>query len=233
MSKFRFKQFAIEQGRTPLKVGTDGVLLGAWCSTNHAKTALDIGTGTGLIALMLAQRNLQLIVDAIEPNTGAAADALVNFEHSPWPNRLQVMHCPIQDFISEKKYDLIVCNPPFFIDSLPNPDLNLAAARHASSLSPIDLAKASSSLNINGIIAGIYPPEAYSSFHSVITEKGLFLQRICKVRPTPYKAEHRILFEYGSIEKPVIEEAITIEENGRHQYSTNYIELTKDFYLNF
>lgn len=217
-----------------MKVGTDGVLLGAWCDCSHAKRALDIGTGTGLIALMLAQRNTAVSITAIEPNDQAAADADLNFNNSPWNDRITLMMISINDFFTEVKYDLIVANPPFFKNSLPAPDKNRNLARHIGTFNPATFAATSQMLHQDGILAGIYPLDIFEEFNGEARKNGLFLSRICEVSATPLKSPHRVLFEYTFAERPTPTlQKMVIEENGRHGYSEMYKKLTSDFYLNF
>lgn len=219
-----------------MKVGTDGVLLGAWCNCENAKTALDIGTGTGLIALMLAQRNRNLIITAIEPNDRAIQDAAPNFQNSVWKDRIILHKADLDAFkTTEQKFDLIVANPPFFKNSLTNPDAGRTMARHIEDFSPHEFAEiAKVCLSSNGILAGIYPLNSFKEFDLAASTAGLIPMRLCAVRPTPQKPAHRMLFEYSFAERQTafIEELI-IEEKGRHNYSEAYRELTRDFYLSF
>lgn len=219
-----------------MKVGTDGVLLGAWCSCGNAKTALDIGTGTGLIALMLAQRNSNLSITAIEPNDYAIQDAAPNFQNSDWNGRIILHKTDLNSFIAtEQKFDLIVANPPFFKNSLNAPDTDRTMARHIDDFSPVALAEAARTcLDSNGILSGIYPLDSFQEFDLAASEVGLIPSRLCAVRPTPEKPAHRMLFEYAFAERQTtfIQELI-IEEKGRHNYSKAYRDLTSDFYLSF
>lgn len=233
---FTFKQFVVNQQYAPMKVGTDGVLLGAWCSCENAKTALDIGTGTGLIALMLAQRNSHLNITAIEPNEQAIQDAAPNFENSDWNERIVLHKADLNTFnTGPQKFDLIVANPPFFKNSLNASDADRTMARHIDGFSPLAFAEAAKTcLSLNGIIAGIYPLDSFEAFDLAASAVGLIPARLCAVRPTPEKAAHRMLFEYTFAERETtfIEELI-IEANGRHNYSAAYMALTRDFYLSF
>ena len=215
-----------------MKVGTDGVLLGAWCSCEKAKTALDIGTGTGLIALMLAQRNSKIQVTAIEPNALAVKDAACNFENSGWSERIVLQNTDLESFKTNKTFDLIISNPPFFKNSLHAPDSGRNLARHITGFSPAIFAEASTLLTADGIIAGIYPSDIFSEFDLAARKLGLFPSRLCAVQPTPLKPSHRMLFEYTfAVKQNPIVDQLLIEENGRHQYSDEYRNLTRDFYL--
>lgn len=228
---FRFKQFTVSQNRAPMKVGTDGVLLGAWAGTQPPRHILDIGTGTGLIALMLAQRFPEASVTAIEPNTDAFLDATANFENSPFAERLILKNMVLADFGSAGIFDLIVSNPPFFSNSLASENDGRNEARHTDSLSPDDLAKASQLLSDGGTMAVIYPSAAYSTFIAAMNEFGYFETRRMSVKPTPEKTSHRILGEFAKESEKHEQSELIIEKYGRHQYSEEYIELTQDFYL--
>lgn len=223
-----------------MKVGTDGVLLGAWCRCKDAVTALDIGTGTGLMALMLAQRNLKIAVTAIEPNKLAIMDAKLNFEHSPWSERIILENTDLESFKTNKTFDLIISNPPFFKNSLQAPDSGRNLARHITGFSPRVFAEAATLLNTSGVLSGIYPIDIFNEFDFEARKLGLFPTRLCEVKPTTEKPPHRMLFEYAfavpthslTTEKPnPIVDKLIIEENGRHNYSDEYRELTRDFYL--
>ena len=133
-SSFLFKQFIVHHDRCAMKVGTDGVLLGAWAPVDQAHTALDVGTGTGLVALQLAQRNPHLRVTAVEIDAPAAAQAAENVAGSPWPDRIEVVCADFNDFQPDGRFDLIVSNPPYFVDALPCPDRQRNTARHAGGL---------------------------------------------------------------------------------------------------
>lgn len=237
---FSFKQFTISQNHAPMKVGTDGVLLGGWCRCENAVTALDIGTGTGLIALMLAQRNSKIAITAIEPNELAIKDAKLNFENSPWNERIVLENTNLESFKTNKTFDLIISNPPFFKNSLHAPDSGRNLARHITGFSPRLFAEASTLLNANGTLSGVYPLDVFHEFDLQARKLGLFPARLCEVQPTPQKPPHRMLFEYTfaapthplSVEKPnPIIDKLIIEENGRHNYSDEYRNLTRDFYL--
>lgn len=228
---FRFKQFTIEQSRAPMKVGTDGVLLGAWAGTTAPKRILDIGTGTGLIALMLAQRFPEAAITAIEPNRDAHSDARLNFEKSPFAERLSLMHTNLEDFQSENAFDLIVSNPPFFINSLVSDDRGKTEARHSHSLGPIGLTNATAMLSEQGKMSVIYPVESYQNFYKTMKSLGFHAVRKTEVKPTPDKAFHRVLGEFGRDDSNTIENKLVIEKYGRHKYSEEYVELTKNFYL--
>jgi tRNA1Val (adenine37-N6)-methyltransferase len=232
---FKFKQFTIFQDRCAMKVGTDGVLLGAWADCENAKTILDIGTGTGLIALMLAQRSLAHI-DAIEIDQSASEQASENVTKSPWESRISVLNISLQQFTEQidKKYDLIVSNPPFFQNSLYAPDQNRTNARHNASLEYEDILDASLKLlSNNGMLSLILPYLEGTMFIVKAAGKGLYCVRQTNVLPNPGKTPKRLLLEFTKIKKPLVEQEIIIELNKRHEYSDAYKNLTRDFYLKF
>jgi len=228
---FRFKQFTIEQGRAPMKVGTDGVLLGAWAGTTAPEKILDIGTGTGLIALMLAQRFPEASITAIEPNEDALSDARLNFENSPFSERLNLIHSNLEHFRTEIEFDLIVSNPPFFTNSLISENKGRTEARHNLSLSSEALAKATELLSEDGKMSVIYPTETYQSFNQSMQSIGFKVERKTEVKPTQEKGFHRVLAEFGRDANQRDEAELVIEKYGRHQYSEEYIQLTENFYL--
>lgn len=231
---FRFKQFTVSQSRAPMKVGTDGVLLGAWVACHDKRRALDIGTGTGLIALMLAQRNPALRLVAIEPNADALADASANVANSDFAGRIDLINTTLDSFSGVGDFDLIVSNPPFFERDLQSPDTGRSMARHVGDFDYLALANATALLSRSGVLAGIYPVATFKKFDRAMRAQGLLPGRICEVKPTPEKPPHRVLFEYGFDGSPQAGvQTLVIEAGGRHQYSPEYVELTRDFYLNF
>jgi len=238
-SWFKFKQFTIFQDKTAMKVGTDGVLLGAWTKIDKTyRNILDIGTGTGLIALMMAQRtNDKVQIDAIELEEQAALQAKYNFEISSWKNRLQVIHQSIQDFSlnSTLKYDLIISNPPFFAHSYPSKDNQRQMARHTDRLSSDELLlSVQNLLKLTGNFSLIIPADKRDCFIAKARTKDLFLMRETSVYPTN-KSEKpkRVLLTFTKQEQVVELNTLVIEPNQRHIYSQDYQNLTKAFYLKF
>jgi tRNA1Val (adenine37-N6)-methyltransferase len=232
---FKFKQFTIYQDKCAMKVGTDGVLLGAWANCENAKSILDIGTGTGLIALMLAQRSNTLI-DAVEIDEKACIQANENVAKSDWKESIQVLNTPFQDFCksTNKTYDLIVSNPPYFQNSLFAPDKKRTDARHNSNLELDDLINGSLKLMTdNGVLSLILPYLEGTMFILKAAEKGLYCTRQTNVLPKPGREPKRLLLEFMKTKKPLVEQEIIIELNKRHEYSDAYKNLTKDFYLAF
>jgi len=235
-SYFQFKQFRIVQERSAMKVGMDGVLLGAWANTSGADRILDIGTGTGLIALMLAQKNALAQIEAVEIDREACEEAVLNVQQSDWSGRIN-LHCQsFQEFVAEtgNKYDLIVSNPPFFSNGVKAPAETRAQARHADAL-PLDvlISGAAKLLNENGQIALILPTEQLQDVENLAEINGLSLARLCRVKPNPIKPDFRILVELAKEQVALQEENLMIEFEKHHDYTPAYRELTKDFYLKF
>jgi tRNA1Val (adenine37-N6)-methyltransferase len=230
---FTFKHFTIRQDKTAMKVGTDGVLLGAWANVSDCRKILDIGTGTGLIALMLAQR-CDAKVDAIEIVPDAASQATENVIQSPWMGRINVIEDSFQNFSATAavKYDLIVCNPPFFSDSLKAKTNSRSLARHDDQLNPNDLlAPVADLLNPMGHFCLILPAEKEAGIIVLATERGLFPSEILRVRPIPGKDFKRVLIDFSFSEKEPKQSEMMIETGLRHQYSKEYLDLTRDYYL--
>lgn len=235
-SYFQFKQFRIVQERSAMKVGMDGVLLGAWANALGAERILDIGTGTGLIVLMLAQKNALAKIDAIEIDRDACQEAIFNVQQSDWSDRINV-HCQsFQEFAAEteNKYDLIVSNPPFFSNGVKAPAETRAQARHADAL-PLEvlISGATNLLQENGRMALILPVEQLPEVENLAQINGLFLSRLCRVKPNPVKPDFRILVELTNQPITIQEETLMIEFEKHHDYTPEYRELTKDFYLKF
>ena len=233
---FQFKQFRIVQERSAMKVGMDGVLLGAWADPSAAERILDVGTGTGLIALMMAQKNNWAQIDAIEVDQEAFNEAVLNCQLSSWNIRINMELCSFQKFLERTnlKYDLIVSNPPFFSNGVKAPLENRAQARHSDSL-PLDvlISGAAGILQEKGRIALVLPIESLQEIESLAQSNGLFLSRLCRVKPNPVKPEFRILIELTNRQNSLQEETLMIEFEKHHDYTPEYKELTKDFYLKF
>lgn len=233
-SFFRFKQFTINQERCAMKVGTDGVLLGAWCDVNEASEILDVGTGTGLIALMLAQRNTSANICGIEIDKEAALQAQENVNNSPWSNRVKIAHAPFQTFEAqaEMKFDLIVSNPPFFCNSLKNPDKKKSTARHSDEL-PFGslLACSANLLNSNGRLAVILPVTEGDIFSGLAADIGLHCAKRVVVYPKPDSEPKRLLLEFSKNKGETATGSLIIETETRHCYSPEFENLTKDFYI--
>lgn len=236
MKSFRFKQFKIDQDRTAMKVGTDGVLLGAWTSLGHEPNSiLDIGTGTGVIALMLAQRSTAELIDALEIDEDAYEQAVENFENSDWGDRLFCYHAAFDEFVEEmqdeEKYDLIISNPPFYSADYSSGDAKRDQARFAQALPFEELLEGVSLLlSKSGIFNVVIPYTEEEKFLYMAGDYNLFPQRITRVKGTPESAVKRSLLELSFLTpQPKVNELII--ETARHDYTPEYIELVKDFYL--
>ena len=223
---FQFKQFIVRQDLCAMKVGTDGTLLGAWA--RGGERILDIGTGTGLIALMMAQRFDKAIVDAIDIDEGACAQARRNAAESPFGDRINVCNKSLQEFAeqeTDKRYDSIVSNPPYFVHSLKAPDERRSMARHAETLSYYDLMKCSANmLSENGEISVVIPFDCRKHLEEAAILSGLFSSRICAVKTKPEKAPKRYLLAFTKRPTTVVQEELVIG-------SDEYVEMMKDFYL--
>ncbi|MCK5080444.1 MAG: methyltransferase, partial [Bacteroidales bacterium] len=182
---FQFKQFTIKQDRSAFKIGTDGVLLGAWADVTGVRTALDIGTGTGLLALMLAQRS-DAKIKAIEIDPASYEQAGENIIDSPWNKRITIIHSSLQEFSAEDKYDLIVSNPPFFQDSLRPASGSLGRSKHDILLSLDELALLVPCLmHKKSRFCLVLPVRESNEFDKLGMENGLFLHRVMEIKPTP------------------------------------------------
>lgn len=232
---FSFKQFSIQQDRCAMKIGTDGVLLGAWTPIeNNPFSILDIGAGTGVIALMLAQRSNAEQIDALEIDEEAYEQSVDNFEYSPWSDRLFCFHAGLDEFVEEPEdeYDLIVSNPPFYTDDYKSDNEQRDLARFADAMPFEDLIEAADLLlSENGIFAVIIPYKEEQNFLALAKDYELYPLKITRVKGTPTTEIKRSLLAFSRNEKidfPIDE---LIIETSRHQYTPEYIELTKDFYL--
>jgi tRNA1Val (adenine37-N6)-methyltransferase len=235
MSKFQFKQFSLEQDRCAMKIGTDGVLLGAWAPIeNNPFSILDIGTGTGIIALMLAQRSHAEQIDALEIDEDAYEQAVDNFENSPWSDRLFCFHAGVDEFVEEPEdeYDLIVSNPPFYTEDYKTENPQRDLARFAEALPFEDLIEAAALLlSENGIFSVIIPFKEEENFVAISKEYELHPIKITRVKGNPTSEIKRSLLAFTRNESDTILTNELIIETGRHIYTPEYIELTKDFYL--
>jgi len=233
---FAFKQFKINQEKCAMKVGTDAVLLGAWVNTANAKHILDIGTGTGIIALMLAQKSGAKI-DAIDIDQNAFIQATENVNNCDWKSRITVHNISLQNFAEQEheyKFDLIVSNPPYFVDSSKAMEESRTNARHTDQLRYDEL--------LNGVLkllspAGkfyvILPTKESELFKELALENKLYLTKLTRVITRYDKPEKRWLMRFEFTQRSFSESSITIEKDERHSYTDEYKELTKDYYLAF
>ena len=218
-----------------MKIGTDGVLLGAWTPINHnPESVLDIGTGTGIIALMIAQRTNAIQIDALEIDEEAYEQATDNFENSPWNDRLYCFHAGLDEFVEEPEdeYDLIISNPPFYSEDYKSDNEQRDLARFQDAMPFEDLIEATDLLlSEYGIFSLIIPYKEEENFIALASEYELFPFKITRVKGTPTSEIKRSLLAFSRIEKnPIAVDELVIEIT-RHQYTPEYIALTKDFYL--
>lgn len=230
---FTFKQFSIRHDRCAMKVGTDGVLLGAWCSVPLSGSVLDIGTGTALIAIMAAQRGAGR-VEGVEIEPSAASQAAENVASTPWSGHVQILHADFLAFAASctQHYDLIVSNPPYFEASMLPPTAGRQLARHTDSLSYESLIeRAASLLSPQGRLSLIFPADVEAKLQQIAQGLSLHLVRRSAVRGRANGDVKRILAEWQFMPETLIDIPLTIEL-ARHQYSPEYIALTREFYLN-
>lgn len=240
---FQFKQFTVEQNRCAMKIGTDSILLGAWVSLETTPSSiLDIGAGTGIIALQLAQRSDAEMIDALEIDQDAYEQCVDNFENSPWGDRLFCYHASLEEFVEEidDRYDLIVSNPPYYAPPISSESTrktkeNIAdsrkLARFHDALPFRELIESSAKLlSKEGVFAVIIPKMEENTFVEMASEVNLFPRRICRVRGSKSSEEKRSMLEFTFNKTSPRIENLTIEIS-RHHYTEAYISLVKDFYL--
>ena len=234
MSVFTFKQFTIAQHHSSHKVGTDGVLLGAWATRilqEDFLQILDIGTGTGVIGLMMAQAFPLAQITAIEPDIPSIEDASLNFASSPWQGRIDLHTCTLADYFSISNFDLIISNPPYYREHTLSPDLRRAAARNIASLSPEKILEfAARHLKKEGYLCLILPFYHFEDIQKYCKRYHLFLVNICTIFPKNTKKANRILLCISPMECHTIASQLIIYKED-NTYTTEYIELCCDFYL--
>lgn len=228
MKPFTFKHFEIQQSRNVFRVGTDGVLLGILTDVENAEKVLEIGTGTGLISLMLAQRNLNASFLGLDINEEAVLLTRANFERSPFHARLKNIHQDLKTFKTEKKFDLIVSNPPYFEESGSDKD---KVARQTVELNFQQLIEASVQLLTDqGVLSVIIPAEAGEGFTETALENGLFLKRRVNIKGIEHSKTKRFVLDFSFVDHPVEDFDFVVEKSPR-QYSDQYLELTKEFHV--
>lgn len=228
MKPFKFKNFSLLQHREVFKIGTDGVLLGAMSSVEGAERVLEIGTGTGLISLMVAQRNSDASITAIDIDPNPVELASENFQNSPFHQRMKSLQADFKSFEPLEKFDLIICNPPYFEQ---NPSVKHVLARQQTELDFRSLvSRAALLLSPSGIFSVIIPVEAGDDFEELGRENQLHLLKRINVSGILGSKAKRLVLEFGFTEKPLVEENFTIEKSPRI-YSDQYLELTKEFHI--
>lgn len=232
-SVFQFKKFTVQQERCAMKVGTDGVLLGAWVTVPKEGKILDIGTGTGLIALMIAQKT-DAFIDAIDIDVSAFEQASENVKASPWKEHIKVMHSSLNDFKPGYRYDLIVSNPPYFMDSFAASDeaRNLARSANASLTYEDLLFGVGRLLSNTGKFSAILPFKEGQFFRELAEQSGLICVKLSKIKTGRDKPFKRVLMEFSRREENIQEEELVIHFDNR-EFTEEYKKLTSDYYLAF
>lgn len=232
---FKFKQFSVQDNKSAMKIGTDAVLLGAWCPIDdNPKKILDIGAGTGILSLMLAQRTSADQIDAIEIDEDAFEECVENFENSPFSDRLFCYHAELDEFVQEPEdeYDLIICNPPFFSENIKTDNAQRNLARFQDAMPFEDLIDAADLLlTEDGTFAVIIPFFEEQRFISLCADVDFYPTKATRVRGSHTSEIVRTLLAFKRYEVPVILANELVIEINRHQYTDDYINLTKDFYL--
>jgi len=233
---FVFKKFTIFQHDSAHKVGTDAVLIGAWAQVEKAKSILDIGTGTGIIALMMAQKS-KAHIDAIDIEQSSYKQAYENIKHSSWQERINVRQISLQDYVKScgKKFDIIITNPPYFVDSFKAPDEERSHARHNDTLSFTDLIEGVKNLlQADGKFYIILPTKEAGDFKNMAEKKGLYLVKRMRVKTklvNDTEKRHIMKFSFNKI--LLQDQTMSIEKDVHHDYTDEYKLLTSDFYLHF
>lgn len=232
---FHFKKFSIKQDLSPMKVNTDAVLLGAWSKVDSATRVLDIGTGTGIIALMLAQKKPSLMIEAIDNNEAAYFQALENFQNTPLGLNILCIHKSFQDFQKDSiiQYDLIITNPPFFTTGTPSVQASKASVRHTIELSFADIIQGTKKLlSSDGFLDLILPNAEGQQFKQMAMEAGFFIHSTVEVLSKWNKPTERLLMRFSKkpVSKPDYTKLVIMNGNS-NDYSLEYCQLTRDFYL--
>lgn len=235
MSTFNFKQFSVQQDKCAMKIGTDSVLLGAWCPIdNNPFSVLDIGAGTGVLSLMLAQRSHAEQIDALEIDEDTYEQCVENFEASPWSDRLFCFHAGLDEFIEEPEdeYDIIISNPPFYSEDYKTDNSQRDLARFQDAMPFEELVEAADLLlSENGIFAVIIPYKEEERFIDLCAEVELFPVKVTRVKGSHTTPIIRSLLAFKRYELSVLTVDELVIEINRHEYTDDYINLTKDFYL--
>lgn len=232
---FKFKQFSIEQDKCAMKVGTDSVLLGAWCPIdNNPNTILDIGAGTGILSLMMAQRTNAEQIDSVEIDEDAYEQCVSNYENSPWSDRLFCYHAALDELVEdpEDEYDIIISNPPFYAEDFKTESTQRDLARFQDALPFEELIEAADLLlSENGIFAVVIPYKEEENFIDLCAEFELYPVKVTRVKGSHKTPIVRSLIAFKRYELSVLTADELVVEINRHEYTDDYINLTKDFYL--
>jgi tRNA1Val (adenine37-N6)-methyltransferase len=230
---FRFKQFTVEDDQSTMKIGTDAILLGAWAETGNAGSILEIGTGCGVISLMLAQKS-DAGITAIDIDNPSVIQASTNFSQSPWSDRLHSLTVSLQEYSKDahKKFDLIITNPPYFTNSLKSPDPRKNTTRHTTLLSPFDLvAGVLRLMNPDGSFLIILPAFSYPEFLSFAAHNGLHLQDMLGIRPKKSKSVNRVLARFGFTHVTTAAGKELVIRNEDNSFSQEYLDFTAAYYF--
>ena len=231
--EFRFKQFIVKHEKSAMKVGTDGNLLGAWSNVDAKVKALDIGTGTGLLSLMIAQRNSKLQIDAIDIDEKAIEEAKENVQNSPFTDQISVFSSSFEALEATAKYDLIVSNPPFFFNQTNSKGISRSKARQGNQDWKSWIPKISSLLTTDGNFDCIFPIDQKKSVYKKAQDNGLFLQREWTIFPKKHLQPHRLLVSFGKLEVKTECKDFIIEKPERHTYTKEFEKLLKDYMIIF
>jgi len=232
MGSFRFKQFTIEQDKTAMKVGTDSILLGSWLDVKSKYNfMLDVGTGTGLLALMMAQKTTNSSITALEIDLAAYHQAEINIKASPWKERIKLISTDARQWSSEDKFDLVISNPPYFSDSILSKDSSRKNARHQVGFDLEDLVKV---WCIQGAedseLACVLPVDESKKMIALVESKNYSLKNYLAVRSKPKSLPNRAIMLFSKEKAPAIKSELCIYSD-KGVYTKEYIALTKDFYL--
>jgi tRNA1Val (adenine37-N6)-methyltransferase len=229
---FRFKQFTVQQDKCAMKVSTDACIQGAWTPVDeNVSSVLDIGTGTGLLSLMLAQRSEGIHIDAIELDEDAATQAVENITSSPWKDRIEVIHADVRNYVFNKQYDMVICNPPFFNNSLLGSNDGRNNVRHTLSLSYPDLFTViGKALKPAGYASVLLPVAEHAEWERIVRANGWYFSRLLKVHPKGNVPANRVVSICTPLQTSCTEEALQIYDSGG-SYTELFTGLMKNYYL--
>lgn len=230
---FKFKKFSVAHSKCAMKIGVDGVLIGAWTESDNPKSILDIGTGSGLISLMMQQKFPDALITALEPNKLAHQEALDNFDTSPFPKKINLQLTDLQDFPQTNTYNIIISNPPFYEGNVSSGNENRDQARQSKYL-PLEvfIKKSASLLAEDGILNFVYPTQQTDQILNFAKRSKLHLIKQTIVFPNTSKLSKRTLFSFSKTDSTSLKNQLFIK-NSENEFTQQYIDLTKDFYINF